>query len=83
MTAYEYEVTRHGAEEFKQMAYFCSEKGECRLDEVPQDQLQRLEQVLNERGALGWELVQILFREGGAVAFWKRREWDKNFSIKQ
>jgi len=73
MAVYEYEVTKHTAEEFKRVAYFCSEKGECRLEEVARDQLKRMEHLLNERGALGWELVQLFFQEGGVVAFWKRR----------
>ena len=72
MDRFEYEVTRHRADTFYDLVYFCSETGECSLDTVPGDQAQILTDLLNERGENGWELVQVAFGKDGLLAFWKR-----------
>ena len=72
MRSFEYRVTKHSAEAFHRVAYFCSEQGECSLEEVPADHVEQLEGILNEEGAQGWELVQLFFSGGGVVAVWKR-----------
>lgn len=72
MTQFEYEITRHPADEIRDLVYFCSEGGDCHIDQLPSDQMINLGNILNEKGSSGWELVQLVFREGGAVAFWKR-----------
>jgi len=72
MTQFEYKITTHPAEEFNELVYFCSEKGECELNKLQPDQLKVLENILNEKGAKGWELTQLNFGSGGVVAFWKR-----------
>jgi len=73
MKGFEYEITRHPAETFKQVIYFCTESGECTLDEVPGDQTDMLTDILNEQGEQGWELVQVSFGKEGVMAFWKRK----------
>jgi len=72
MQGFEYEITKHPAEAFKQIIYFCTETGQCSLDEVPGDQTEILANILNEKGKQGWELVQISFGKEGLMAFWKR-----------
>jgi hypothetical protein len=72
MARFEYDITKHPAETFKQLVYFCSESGECKFQELPSDQLGTLKDVLNKRGAQGWELIQLSFGTDGLVAFWKR-----------
>ncbi|MBW2334316.1 MAG: DUF4177 domain-containing protein [Deltaproteobacteria bacterium] len=72
MKGFEYEITKHPAEAFKQIIYFCTETGQCKLDEVPGDQTEILANMLNEKGKQGWELVQISFGKEGLMAFWKR-----------
>ncbi len=72
MKRFEYEITRHPADRFSQVVYFCTETGECGLDQVPQDQTKVFAEILNERGRLGWELVQTSFGKDGAMTFWKR-----------
>jgi hypothetical protein len=72
MAGFEYDITKHAAEAFSRVAYFCSEKGECGVQEVPTDQLQLMRDILNARGAEGWDLVQLFFGREGVVAFWKR-----------
>jgi len=54
--------------------FFCSEKGECALDDVPVNQTRRMRDMLNEKGAEGWELVQLFFQESGVVVIWKRKK---------
>jgi len=72
MTCFEYEITKHSAEEFYKLVYFCSDQGECQIEDLPSDQLKVLRDILNERGGAGWELTQILVGKDGVVAFWKR-----------
>lgn len=72
MTVYEYSITKHSSEDFKSLVYFCSEAGACRLEEVTQDQAQKLVDIFNEIGAQGWELVQVNYQQDGMVAIWKR-----------
>jgi len=73
MDQFKYKITKHPAEAFEQLAYFCSESGECNLEQVPVDQTKILEDMLNERGNQGWELVQVSFGKGGIMAFWKHK----------
>ena len=68
MSSFEYRITKHSAEAFHRVAYYCSEQGECGLKEVPAGPVGRLECVLNEKGVQGWELVQLFFSRGGVVA---------------
>jgi hypothetical protein len=72
MKNFEYEITKHPSGEFQKLAYFCTAAGECRIDQLPTDQTGVLRNILNERGHLGWELVQLSFGKDGVVAFWKR-----------
>jgi hypothetical protein len=72
MTRFEYEVTKHPADKFKKLVYFCSEQGECAYDELPADQIESLKDLLNETGSQGWDLVQVLLGSEGIVAIWKR-----------
>jgi hypothetical protein len=73
MKKFEYEVTKHPAEQFEKVVYFCSAEGECNYDSLPSDQMGTLERILNEKGSQGWELVQIFFGKDGLLAFWKRK----------
>jgi len=72
MKHFEYEITKHPAQTFEKVIYFCTETGNCTLDEVPVDQTEVLSKILNERGERGWDLVQIAFGKEGLMAFWKR-----------
>jgi hypothetical protein len=74
---FEYNITKFPAEAFQHLAFFCSEKGECALEDVPVNQIDLLQDALNEKGEEGWEVVQLFFQESGVVAIWKRA---KNFS---
>jgi hypothetical protein len=77
MDHFEYEITRHAADTFDKVIYFCSESGKCGIDEVSKDQTRILTDILNNRGREGWALVQISFGKDGVMAFWKRRIKDK------
>ena len=72
MPRFEYEITKHTAETFNELVYYCNETGQCSLEEIPADQATVLQGILNERGWEGWELLQIAFGNNGLVAFWKR-----------
>jgi hypothetical protein len=72
MKQFEYEITKHPADEFTRLVYFCTNEGECDVDQLPLNQTEVLEKILNEMGVQGWELVQVFFGKGGIVALWKR-----------
>ena len=72
MKKFEYRITKHSAEQFNELVFFCSESGECSLNKIPRDQVAILEEILNAEGDQGWELIQLIFGEGGILAFWKR-----------
>jgi hypothetical protein len=72
MNRFRYEITRHPSSEFKQLVYFCTDQGECSLEQIPSDQINILKGLLNESGEQGWELVQLFFGKDGIVAFWKK-----------
>ena len=72
MKQFEYEITSHPADVFKDVIYFCSEQGECSLETIPSDQIKKMERILNGRGREGWEIVQLSFGKNGILAFWKR-----------
>lgn len=69
---FEYDIVKIPAQAFERLAFFCSEKGDCAIEDVPADQTRRLADMLNEKGADGWELVQLFFQESGLVAIWKQ-----------
>jgi hypothetical protein len=72
MKKFEYDITKHPSGEFQKVAYFCTAGGQCGMDQLPVDQTGILKDILNERGSLGWELLQLSFSKDGLLAFWKR-----------
>lgn len=80
MKAYEYAITRHTLQRDNKMRVFCSERGECSVEEVAPSDASIVLDALNERGREGWELAEILFGRDGFVCFWKREIPDKQRS---
>jgi hypothetical protein len=72
MNSFEYRVTFHPADAFREMILFCSQEGSCNADMVPSEQMRKMESLLNEGGLQGWELVQASFGKEGVLVFWKR-----------
>ncbi len=73
MERFEYEISTHGGNEFTKLAYFCSQQGDCSVEEVPAEEPQTLVDIMNERGLQGWELTQLVFGKDRVMTFWKRR----------
>ncbi len=71
MKKFSYDITIHPVESFKKVAFFCTQEGECSLEELPSDQLGALRDLLSERGEQGWELVDMAFGKDGLLAIWK------------
>jgi hypothetical protein len=69
---FEYQITTQAADQFKQIAFYCSTEGTCTINTLPQKQFEDFTNILNEKGKQGWELVQLIFNQDGAVIFWKR-----------
>jgi hypothetical protein len=72
MKRFEYDITIHPADAFRELVYFCAPTGECQPKQVPGDQETMLIELLNARGKEGWELVQLFFQKESLLAFWKR-----------
>lgn len=72
MRRFEYEIASYPAERFAQLVYFCSDEGDCSLEQVPSSQMEVFQSLLNERGGEGWELVQGFFGSNGVLVIWKR-----------
>ena len=72
MTRFEYQITLHSAKSFKELVYFCSDDGSCTMEEIPSDQIGRLEGILNEQGERGWELAHASIGKQGMMIFWKK-----------
>ena len=77
MDRFEYKITKHSADTFNKIIYFCSEFGRCGINEVSKDQTRTLTDILNNYGREGWELAQISFGKDGMMAYWKRRIKDQ------
>ena len=69
---FEYAVEKYPTEQFVHLVYFCTDQGECGLDDLPSEQMKTFETLLNAKGAEGWELVQSFFGADGVLAIWKR-----------
>ena len=74
MKQFEYEISKHPDERFGRLAVFCSGTGECSFEQLPDTHTAVLAGIMNERGARGWELVNLFFGDGGVVAVWKREK---------
>jgi hypothetical protein len=72
MKKFEYDITKHPANQFIQMVYFCTDQGECNYEQLAGSQMDTLRDILNERGSEGWELVQLFFGKDGVVCIWRR-----------
>ena len=59
MERFEYKISKHSADTFDKIIYFCSEFGQCGINEVSKDQTRILTDILNNQGSEGWELVQF------------------------
>jgi hypothetical protein len=76
MERFEYKITKHSSDTFEKIIYFCSESGQCGINEVSKDQTRILTDILNTKGSKGWSLVQIFFGKDGIMLYWKRRIQD-------
>ena len=50
MDRFEYKITKHLADTFDKIIYFCSKSGECSIDEVSKHQTRILTDILNNQG---------------------------------
>ncbi len=73
MVNFEYRITTHPVHSLARMRYFCSQQGDCSIEEIPLGEPVVLEGILNEYGVQGWELVQLFFGKDGLFACWKRK----------
>ncbi|MCF8143315.1 MAG: hypothetical protein K9N21_05285 [Deltaproteobacteria bacterium] len=44
------------------------------MDQLPSEQMKAFEDLLNQRGSGGWELVQSIFGSDGVITIWKKEQ---------
>jgi hypothetical protein len=72
MREFEYDISIHHLQEANKVRIFCSEEGNCSVEDMVGSDSLAVISALNERGRSGWELVEIVFGGDGFVCFWKR-----------
>jgi hypothetical protein len=85
MLAWEYDITAYSIEQVLAMReqaglpeeqdrpiMFCTDKGACFFDNIPNSNIQIILEMLNGKGAEGWQLVDVNFRGDEMICFWKR-----------
>jgi hypothetical protein len=85
MTKWEYDITSYSIEQVlalrrelgqaaddERPVMFCTDEGACFFDNMPNPNIRAIQQILNGKGAEGWQLVSVSFRTEEMVCFWKR-----------
>ena len=91
MKRWEYNITSYSIEqvqvlrdrlgypiEAERPVIFCSDKGACVLDNVPNANTKTLLHILNTQGTEGWQLASVTFRSEEMVCFWMREVVEKS-----
>ena len=86
MIAWEFDITSYSIEQVLAVrekkglpeepdrpVMFCTEEGACFFDNIPNTNIQIIVDILNRKGADGWQLVDVTFRADEMVCFWKRQ----------
>ena len=85
MNKWRYDITSHSLDQVRAVrqklglsvdeekhVLFCTDKGACFFDNIPNPNIQAIIEILDRKGAEGWELVSVNFRTDEMVCFWKR-----------
>ncbi len=51
---------------------FCTDKGACFFDNIPNPNTKAIQHLLNQRGAEGWKLSGVTLRTDEMLCFWMR-----------
>ncbi|MBC7232888.1 MAG: hypothetical protein H5T68_06580 [Chloroflexi bacterium] len=85
MKKWEYDITSYSIEqvlaireklgyppEAERPVMFCTDKGMCFFDNIPNPNIHAILHILNSKGAEGWQLATITFRADEMLCFWMR-----------
>jgi len=82
MARWQYRITIHTTNEILELipeiienppaTLFCDVEGSCYFESEPNPFTKAVEDLLNNVGDDGWELVQVAFRSEQLVCFWKK-----------
>lgn len=82
MDNWRYRITVHTADDVLDLlpepigqvppVIFCDDEGACYFDAGPNPLTRAIEQLLDQVGEKGWELVQVFFRANQMICFWKQ-----------
>jgi hypothetical protein len=80
MKKWEYDISFHPIDELdmpesefpSDQSIACDAEGHCFFNDVVKSNMDVFKELLNNRGAEGWELAQISYHRGSLVCFWKR-----------
>lgn len=82
MKKWEYNITFHSLDDLgisqkdidfpANQVIACDTEGHCYFNDVMKSYLDVFKSTLDEKGAEGWELIQLEYHRGSLVCFWKR-----------
>ena len=80
MKKWEYDISFHPIDELNisesefpsDHSIACDTEGHCFFSDVIKPNMDVFKELLNSKGAEGWELVQIGYHKGSLACFWKR-----------
>lgn len=78
MKKWEYQIKRYYLKnlvkegEIAEPAFYCDSKGQCLLHDASKETADIIQDVFNEEGKKGWELVQFGYHLGEILCVWKR-----------
>ena len=77
MIQWEYRITLHQLPEMScdgKPAIQCDQSGQCLVHDACRSGLEWLQNVFQELGTAGWELVQSGYHQGELLCIWKKKK---------
>jgi hypothetical protein len=77
MAQWSYKTSRHSLAEMSEEServFACDDKGRCLVHDLQEEKMGALEDILNEEGRKGWELVQCHYHGAELFCLWKKEE---------
>jgi len=79
MAQWKYKTSRHTLAEIPtgagaERVFACDDKGHCLVHDLQEKKTEELEDILNEEGKKGWELVQCQYHATELFCLWKKQE---------
>lgn len=77
MARWSYKTSRHALAEMSEgseRTFACDDRGHCLVHDLQEKKMGELEDILNEEGKKGWELIQCHYHATELLCLWKKQE---------